>query len=53
MVPVAYDVEIGMDRLMVNFGNLFNGNKLLGEIPVHTTGDISCWVGYLFIQRET
>lgn len=38
-VPLAYDVEYDMERMSLNFGNLFNGNKLLGEIIVHRAGD--------------
>ena len=43
-VPVAYDAEFDMEKMTLNFGNLFNGNKLLGEITVHREGDTSCWV---------
>jgi len=50
-VPVDYNVEYDLERAVVHFQNLFNGNKLLGEIPVHREGDISFWVRYQFTER--
>jgi hypothetical protein len=46
-------MDCDMERMTLHFGNLFNGNKMLGEIPVHIAGDTCCWVRYLFKERET
>lgn len=38
-MPQSYDVDFDIRGLKVQFGNLFNGNKLLGE-PENTTAAI-------------
>ena len=52
-VPDDYDVAYDMDETMVNFGNLFNGNTFMAQIPVYRAGGTRLWVRYLFIERET
>jgi hypothetical protein len=38
-IPDTYDVEFETQGMKVNFRNLFNGNKLMGETPVYRMGD--------------
>jgi hypothetical protein len=34
-MPQSYDVDFDIRDLKAHFGNLFNGNKLLGELSGH------------------
>ena len=51
-VPDDYDVAYDMDETRVNFGNLFNGNTFMAQIPVYRAGDTRLWLRYPFIEPE-